>query len=126
MKTLKDAKVGETYLGMEPLTRFVSVTAATRMGDVELCHPVELVKEAQRDLVKPGAVVSALCVLAGDAAAGLYAGGTVFDEAHDLALLARFFRQGDVERLRPVLRSDCAVTFLENRQEGPQTTRQTS
>ena len=115
---VKDAKVGETYLGMEPLTRFVSVTAATRMGDVELCHPVELVKEAQRDLVKPGAVVSALCVLAGDAAAGLYAGGTVFDEAHDLALLARFFRQGDVERLRPVLRSDCAVTFLENRQEG--------
>ncbi|MCI9166190.1 MAG: hypothetical protein HFF64_09395 [Oscillospiraceae bacterium] len=115
---VKDAKVGETYLGMEPLTRFVSVTAATRMGDVELCHPMELVKEAQRDLVKPGAVVSALCVLAGDAAAGLYAGGTVFDEAHDLALLARFFRQGDVERLRPVLRSDCAVTFLENRQEG--------
>ena len=57
-------------------------------------------------------------MLAGDAAAGLYAGGAVFDEAHDLALLARFFRQGDVERLRPVLRSDCAVTFLENRQEG--------
>lgn len=115
---VKDAKVGETYLGMEPLTRFISVVAATRMGDIELCHPMEMVKPEQRDLVKPGSVVSALCVLAGDAAAGLYAGGTVFDEQHNLALLARFFRQGDVERLRPALRSDCAVTFLENRQEG--------
>ena len=115
---VKDARVGETYLGMEPLTRFISVTVETRMGDVELCHPMELVDEGQRDLVKPGTVVSALCVLSGNCAVGEYAGGVVFDEAHDFAALGRFFREGGAERLAPLLRSDCACTFLENRQEG--------
>ena len=91
---VKDAKVGETYLGMEPLTKFVSVTVSTAMGDVELCHPLDMVAESQRDMVRPGAVVSALCILSGDCAIGEYAGG------------------------RPILRSDCAVRFLENRQEG--------
>ena len=116
--TVRDAKVGETFLGMEPLTKFLSVTVSTPMGDVELCHPLEMVPEEQKDLVRPGAAVSAYCVLSGDAAAGEYAGGVVFDEKHNLAVLARFFREGGVERLVPVFRSDCAVTFLENRQEG--------
>ena len=116
--TVLDAKVGETYLGMEPLTKFLSVTVSTRMGEIELCHPMELVAESQRDLVKPGAVVSAYCVLSGDAAVGEYAGGVLFDEARDLTVLAAFFRDGGLARLVPVLRSDCACTFLENRQEG--------
>ena len=118
--TVKDAKVGETYLGMEPLTKFLSVTVTTRMGDVELCHPMELVPEAQRDLVKPGSVVSALCVLSGDCAVGEYAGGIVFDTERDFAVLSAFFQDGGAARLRPLLRSDCACTFLENRQEGPE------
>ena len=116
--TVTDAKVGETFLGMEPLTRFVSVTVSTRMGDIELCHPMELVAESQQDLVKPGSVVSAYCVLSGDAAAGEYAGGILFDEDRDLTVLAAFFRDGSLDRLGPVLRSDCVCTFLENRQEG--------
>lgn len=116
--TVRDAKIGETFLGMEPLTKFLSVTVSTPMGDVELCHPMEMVPEEQKDLVRPGAGVSAYCVLSGDAAAGEYAGGVVFDEARNLAVLARFFREGGVERLAPMLRSDCAAAFLENRQEG--------
>lgn len=115
---IKDARVGETFLGMEPLTKFISVTVFTRMGDVELCHPMELVAEDQRDLVKPGTVVSALCILSGNCAVGEYAGGVVFDEAHDFAALARFFREGGAENLRPMLHGDCVCTFLENRQEG--------
>ena len=115
---VKDAKVGETYLGMEPLTKFVSVTASTAMGDVELCHPLDMVAEPQRDMVRPGAVVSALCVLSGDCAVGQYAGGLVFGQEQNFRLLADFLRRGGVERLRPMLRSDCAVRFLENRQEG--------
>lgn len=115
---VKDARVGETFLGMEPLTKFISVTVSTRMGDVELCHPMELVAEDQRDLVKPGTVASALCVLSGNCAVGEYAGGVVFDEAHDFAALSRFFREGGAERLRPMLHGDCVCTFLENRQEG--------
>mgnify|MGYP001025305758 FL=1 len=115
---VKDAKVGETYLGMEPLTKFVSVTASTAMGDVELCHPLDMVAERQRDMVRPGAVVSALCVLSGDCAIGEYAGGLVFGQEQNFRLLADFLRRGGTERLRPILRSDCAVRFLENRQEG--------
>lgn len=114
---VKDAKVGETYLGLEPLTKYVSVTVSTNMGEIELCHPMELVPESRRELVRPGVVVSALCVLSGDCAVGRYAGGVVFDEAHDLAVLTAFFRNGGAERLRPLLRSDCVCTFLENRQE---------
>ncbi len=115
---VKDAKVGETYLGMEPLTKFVSVTVSTRMGDVELCHPMELVETSQRDLVRPGAVVSALCVLSGDCAVGDYAGGVVYDEERDLTVLSAFLRDGGVERLSSVLHGECVCTFLQNRQEG--------
>ena len=77
---VKDAKVGETYMGMEPMTKFLSVTVSTRFGDVELCHPFELVAEEQKDNVKPGAIVSTLCTLSGDAAIGAYAGGAVYSE----------------------------------------------
>jgi len=116
--SVSDAKVGETFLGMEPLTKFISVTVSTRMGDIELCHPMELVAENQRELVKPGAVVSAYCVLSGDAAVGEFAGGILFDEERDLTVLSAFFRDGSLARLGPVLRTDCACTFLQNRQEG--------
>ena len=104
---VKDVRVGETFMGFEPMTTFVRATVATEMGDVELCHTAELVAEAERDLVRPGAVVSALCRLSGDAATGAYAGGVVFDEAHDLAALGRFFREGGADRLRPMLHSQC-------------------
>lgn len=115
---VKDAKVGETYLGMEPLTKFVSVTVSTALGDIELCHPLDMVAERQQDMVRPGAVASALCVLSGDCAVGQYAGGLVFTPEQNFRLLADFLRRGGAERLRPILRSDCAVRFLENRQEG--------
>lgn len=115
---VKDAKVGETYMGMEPMTKFLSVTVSTRFGDVELCHPFELVAEERKDNVRPGALVSTLCTLSGDAAVGAYAAGVVFSEEKDLELLAYFFRRGGAQRLRGVTRSDGAVTFLANRQEG--------
>lgn len=113
-----DARVGESYLGMEPLTKFISVTVATPLGEVTLCHPMELVPPGQQDRVKAGAVASALCVLSGDCAVGEYAGGVVFDEARNWAVLEGFFRDGRLQRLGPMLRSDCVGTFLENRQEG--------
>lgn len=115
--TVKDAKVGETYFGMEPLTKYVSITITTNMGDIELCHPMDMVPESQRGLVRPGTVVSALCVLSGDCAIGEYASGVIFDEPHNFAVLTAFFRDGSTERLRPMLHSDCTCTFLENHQE---------
>ncbi len=105
-------------MGMGPMTKCLSVTVSTRFGDVELCHPFELVAEEQKDNVKPGAIVSALCTLSGDAAIGEYAGGAVYSEEKALELLRYFFQRGGAQRLRGAMRSDGAVTFLANRQEG--------
>lgn len=104
---VKDVRVGETYMGLEPMTRFISATVSTSMGDVELCHVAEMVPEEQKDLVRVGATVSALCQLSGDAAAGEYAGGVVFGEEQDLVLLRDFFLHGGAQRLRTAMHSDC-------------------
>lgn len=105
--TVKDVRVGETYMGLEPMTRFISVTVATSMGEVELCHVSEMVAEEQKDLVRVGATVSALCQLSGDAAVGEYAGGVVLGEEQDLVLLRDFFLHGGAQRLRSVMHSEC-------------------
>lgn len=115
---VKDAKVGETYLGMEPLTKFVSVTVTTSMGDVELCHSYDMVAEEQKDLVKVGSVVSAYCTLSGDVAVGEYAAGIVYGEEQDLKLLQDVFSHGGASRVGAIMHSDAACTFLANRQEG--------
>ena len=104
---VKDVRVGETYMGLEPMTRFISATVSTSMGDVELCHVAEMVPEEQKDLVRVGATVSALCQLSGDAAAGEYAGGVVFGEEQDLVLLRDFFLHGGAQRLRTAMHSEC-------------------
>lgn len=113
---VKDVRVGETYMGMELMTTFVRTTVETALGDVELCHTAELVAEEQRDLVKVGAAVSALCVLSGDAAAGDWAGGIVYDEQSDLLALRWFFEEGNADRLRPILHSECV--YDSDRAEG--------
>lgn len=115
---VKDAKVGESYMGLELMTRFVRATVETSMGDIELCHPLDMVREEEKDLVKNGSVVSAYCHLSGDAAIDKYVGGILYNERQDLAVLADFFLNGGLNRLRPILRSDCVAVFLNNRQEG--------
>lgn len=116
--TVKDPKVGKTYLGMEPLTKFLSVTVDTPWGEIEVCHALEAVAEEQKDNVVPGAAITALCTLTGDAATGEYADGAVFREDKALELLAEFFRRGGQGGLGRLFRSDGTVTFLENTQEG--------
>ncbi len=116
--TVKDPKVGETYLGPEPLTKFLSVTVETAWGDVELCHSLEAVAEEQKDLVRPGCKVTALCTLSGDAATGEYAGGALYSEDKALELLHGFFLSGGERGLGNLLRRDAAATFLQNTQEG--------
>ncbi len=115
---VKDAKVGESYMGLELMTKFVRATIETSMGDIELCHPMDMVPEDQKDLVKNGSIVSAYCNLSGDAAIDKYVGGIIYNEENDLITLSDFFRTGDLHRLRPIMRSDCVAVFLQNRQEG--------
>lgn len=105
--TVKDVKVGKTYMGMEMMTRYISTTVSTSMGDVELCHIAEMVPEEQKDLVRVGATVSALCALSGDAAVGEYAAGIVYGEEQDLRLLREAFLAEDASRLRGAMHSEC-------------------
>ena len=107
---VKDVKVGETYMGLQPMTTFIRTTVETHFGDIELCHTAEQVAEEQKEQVKVGAVVSALCILSGDAAIGEYAGGICCDEERDLLLLRNFFEHGGADRLRPALHSECVYT----------------
>ena len=107
---VKDVKVGKTYMGLEPMTEFISATVETNFGDLEVCHTVDMVAEDQKDLVKVGSTLSALCILSGDPAIGAYAGGICHNEEEDLALLRWFFEKGGADRLRPALHSDCIYT----------------
>lgn len=116
--TVKDVRVGEVLMGMELISKYISATVTTSMGDLELCHSLDVVPEEQKDLVKVGAAVSAVCVLSGDAAVGEYAGGITYGEEQDLALLADIFTNGNALRAFAAMHMDCAVTFMENRQEG--------
>ncbi len=102
-----DVAVGETYFGMEPLTRFIRTVVATPLGPVELCHLAEMVPEEQKDLVRVGATVSAFCVLSGDVAVGDYAAGILYGEKPDLTCLREAFLAEDAGRLRPILHSQC-------------------
>ena len=115
---VKDAKVGESSMGLEMMTKFVRATIETSMGDIELCHPIDMVPENQKDLVKNGSVVSAYCQLSGDAAIDKYIGGIIYNEEQDFVVLSDFLRNGNLSRLRPIMRSDCVAMFLNNRQEG--------
>lgn len=115
---VKDAKVGESYMGLELMTKFARITIETSMGDIELCHPLDMVRDEEKDLVKNGSVVSAYCHLSGDTAIDKYIGGIIYNEEQDLIVLSDFFRNGNLNRLRPILRSDCVAVFLNNRQEG--------
>ena len=107
---VKEVKVGETYMGLEPMTTFIRTTVETSFGEIELCHTAEQVAEEQKEQVKEGAIVSALCILSGNPAIGEYAGGICCDEERDLLLLRNFFEHGGADRLRPALHSECVYT----------------
>jgi len=104
---VKDVKVGESYMGMEPMTTFIRTTVETVFGDVELCHIAEQVVEEQKEKVKVGATVSTLCFLSGDAAVGGLVGGVFFDEETDIILLKNFFENGGADRLRTAMHGEC-------------------
>ena len=105
--TVKDVRVGKTSMGLEPMTQYISVTVSTSMGDVELCQIASQIEEDQKDLVKVGATVSAMCTLSGDAAIGELIGGIFHSEEQDLRLLREAFLNEDAPRLWSSMNSEC-------------------
>jgi len=112
---VKDMKVGQTAMGLEPMTTYIRTTVETKLGDIEICHTAEMVAEEQKELAKVGATVSALCVLSGDVAIGGLASGVFYSEKTDLELLKQFFEHGNAERLRSAFHGDC--TYISERSE---------
>ena len=112
--TVKDIRVGKTTMGLEPMTQYICVTVATRMGDVELCQISSQIEEDQKDLVKVGATVSAVCTLSGDVAIGELVGGIFFNEEQDLRLLREAFLTENAPLLYNSMHTEC-VCELQHR-----------
>ena len=121
---VKDVRVGETMMGLQPMTTFIRATVETTFGDLEVCHLADQVAEEQKDLVQVGATLSALCILSGNPAIGQYAGGIFHSEEEDLSLLRHFFEKGGADRLRPALHSECVYQsdYSGSRLEGAEAT----
>ena len=121
---VKDVRVGQTLMGLEPMTTFIRATVETRFGDVEVCHLASQVAEEQKELVRVGSTLSTLCLLSGNPAIGRYAGGIFHSEEEDLTLLRRFFEDGGADRLRPALHSECVYQsdYSGSRLEGAEAT----
>jgi len=104
--TVKRLHVGQLKFGEESFNAYIRCIIDTQFGELELDHVFEQVDETQRENIKVGATVFAVCVLSADPANGIYAEGIVKDEEHHLMVLRQTFVKGDADRLRYILDND--------------------
>ncbi|GEM_PF-976935 len=105
--TVKKCFTGQAVIKDKELTKFVRCIIDTDFGELELVHQYKMVGKEQRENMREGATVSAICVLSGDAAIYEYDDGIVLDEQNNLRLLRNCILAGDVDRLRMVLDKNC-------------------
>ncbi len=110
--TVKKCFSGKTILKDLELTKYVRCIVDTDYGELELVHQYKMVGKDQHEHMHEGAIVSAICVLSGDAAIFEHEDGIVFDEENNLRLLRNCLLAGDVDRLGQVLTGDC-LYFVE-------------
>lgn len=83
---------------------FIRCIIGTKYGDLEICHTIFQVDEAQRKNIKVGAIVSGVFVLSGDAAINERSeNGAIFNEESDLRVLRQALEKGETVRLKTVL-----------------------
>ncbi|MDR1731765.1 MAG: hypothetical protein LBR61_06675 [Synergistaceae bacterium] len=114
---VRDVIKREVQIG-DKKSDFFDVTVETPMGTIELAHTLDFVDPDQRDLVKCGSYVEAICVLSGDVAVKKYQEGAVYDEENDLRLLRSCLKYGDFERLEGALSDACVYLKDEIKIEG--------
>lgn len=79
----------------------------TQYGTLTIVHRASLVEEGQREYIRPGAFIKAICDIQGDVAIGDYQRGAIIDEDHLVALLHSCFVEKDFTRLSRQVAEDC-------------------
>ena len=89
------------------MKEFCCTAISTPFGTLEIMHAEESVKDEEREFMRPGGVVKALCTVLGDVAVGKYQKGAIRDQEHLTRLLRSCIECRDFTRLTNVLADDC-------------------
>ena len=101
--TVRDVNKGQYDRYLEESSYFFCVTVQTPCGCMQLIHPESDITPETEAFLEPGAAVVADAVLSGDALIYEEENVPIFDEEHDLLLLADVFENGDANRLTRAL-----------------------
>lgn len=106
--TVKAVAVEEAKMEEKTASRYLVCRIDTEFGELEVVHSIDAVAQEERDNVKAGAVISAICQLSGDVMIYDYDQGIVRDEKNNLMLFRQAFAQNHAwERVRPALDENC-------------------
>ncbi len=84
-----------------------AVEIDTQFGVLEIHHSEAAIKEGQKNLIRPGAVIKAIGDVLGDVAVGEYQQGAIFDKEHIIRVLHDCFTNFDFLRASQLLAADC-------------------
>ena len=104
---IKNVNKKHSYNAKGKRVEFYAIEIQTDYGVLEILHSEACVNDSQKDLIKPGMIIKAPCVLFGDVAVGDYQQGAILDEAHISRLLRGCFDSGDFTRVSRLLADDC-------------------
>lgn len=116
VKSLYFGYINEDTEEQEAGPSFIRCIVGTKYGDLEICHTIFQVDEAQRKNIEIGATVSGIFILSGDAAIDDRINGAVFNEGSDLKVFRQAMEKGDTLRLKTVL-ADKAAYYSEGDQK---------
>lgn len=105
---VKRLRVRDVKLEDKMASRYISCLIDTQFGELPIVHTLDMVKDEEREQLKEGAIVSAVCVLSGDALIYDYDQGIVLNEENNRKLLRSCFNsRGGWDRLCTALAENC-------------------
>ena len=93
------------------------VVIDTDFGELPIVHAISRVEENERDFIKEGCIVSAVCFIQGDVALEEYNPGARYDEINILRLLRSCMKDGDYARMSDAFAEDCVYFSAKTGQE---------
>lgn len=101
------------FLDEEESQAFIYCNVETEYGKLQIIHTYDQIKESQKDNLKAGSTVVAICYLSGDAAIYEYEKGIVRDEEHHLRAIRNAIMNGNASRLKSIL-ADNVIYISDN------------
>lgn len=105
--TVQDLYYGVFETEEDKYDLFIRCIADTEYGKLTFVHTRDQVPPELRKNMKPGSVISGVCVLSGDVAIHEYENGLIRDAEHNLKLVLQAFSDNKAERLRSALSDNC-------------------